>query len=525
MSAEKFVQLQRDVKHNQEDLQDFLRDLNAWETNVKKKDQELKHGDTSPGEKILPPVRNRKSDAKKKRKKKKDAAIKGPPIAPDAVPNSSSNAQTKKIRAYDYRDWDKFDVDAACAAVDSDDDESNRKVKGVEEEEEETDSEAEREEMEEQRKIMEANAEKEKGNTLFKKGKYEEALSCYSKGLDVDPNNALLTANRAMALLKLKRYEEAEGDCDTAIALDCTYVKAYARRGTARLELGKLEEAKKDFEQVLNIETENKQAKNEIKKIERLLKEREEERRRAEEPSNIVHAIDKPLHLRSTRPLKRMTVQEVGKGVAEEKQRERERLKMQKEEADSKSRPADNKKGSSIEESSGLPGKIQEVKSRTEENPSGQAQNNEQSESPREKTCSSIKGKPPMMSSTKPAVPNIPPSSFQLQADWKRLKGHPDVLFEYFKKIPPTRYPKLFQNSLDSTMLTQILSLLTESYVPSKTPIFSVLERLSAVKRFDMNVMFMSAKEKQVVRDLFSHLNSEEVDEQSCLQLKKKYGL
>ena len=54
-----------------------------------------------------------------------------------------------------------------------------------------------------------------------------------------------------------------------------------------------------DFEQVLNIETDNKQAKNEIKKIEGLLREREEERRRAEEPSNIVHAIDKPPYLRS----------------------------------------------------------------------------------------------------------------------------------------------------------------------------------------------------------------------------------
>ena len=54
-----------------------------------------------------------------------------------------------------------------------------------------------------------------------------------------------------------------------------------------------------DFQQVLIIETENKQAKNEIKKIDKLLKEKEEERRRAEEPSNIVHAVDKPPHLRS----------------------------------------------------------------------------------------------------------------------------------------------------------------------------------------------------------------------------------
>ena len=53
--------------------------------------------------------------------------------------------------------------DAACAAIDSDDESSNQKAGEEEEEEEyETDSDAEREEMEAQRKIMEANAEKEK---------------------------------------------------------------------------------------------------------------------------------------------------------------------------------------------------------------------------------------------------------------------------------------------------------------------------------------------------------------------------
>lgn len=47
--------------------------------------------------------------------------------------------------------------------MDSDDEESTRKTQAQEEDdEEETDSEAEREEMEAQRKIMEANAEKEK---------------------------------------------------------------------------------------------------------------------------------------------------------------------------------------------------------------------------------------------------------------------------------------------------------------------------------------------------------------------------
>ncbi|XP_041460502.1 RNA polymerase II-associated protein 3-like [Lytechinus variegatus] len=541
MSADKFLQLQKDVRHNQEDIQSFLRDLDSWETNIKKRDNELKQGTggdapASSKEKVIPPIRNRKVDTKKKRKKKQDIGNPTDSISKEATSaqtNGSSSTEGKKIRCYDYRTWDKFDVDAACAALDSDDEESARKAQEEDDEEEETDSEAEREEMETQRKIMEANAEKEKGNVFFKKGKYEEALACYSKGLNVDPDNALLSANRAMALLKLKRYEEAEKDCDLAISLDCTYVKAYARRGAARLELSKLEEAKKDFQQVLNIETENKQAKNEIKKIDKLLKEREEERRRAEEPSNVVHAVEKPPHLRSKRPLKRMTIQEVGKGVAEEKQREREKMKMEREKLKVKQGKGDSVPSDQRKQNGDLDRTddktIQEIKSRTDGSSDGKAM-----ESNCPKSSGSKQGKgdsprggggvSPRVASNKPTVPGVPSTSYQLQADWKRLQSHTDVLFEYFKKIPPASYPKLFQNSLETAMLNQILHLLTVSYIPSNTPIFETLERLTAVKRFDMNVMFMSQREKQVIQGLFSHLKSE-VDEQKHWQLAKKYGL
>ena len=40
------------------------------------------------------------------------------------------------------------------------------------------------------------------GNQLFKEGKYEEAIECYTRGIQLDSSNALLPANRAMALLK-----------------------------------------------------------------------------------------------------------------------------------------------------------------------------------------------------------------------------------------------------------------------------------------------------------------------------------
>lgn len=100
------------------------------------------------------------------------------------------------------------------------------------------------------------------------------------------------------------RYQEAEEDCTKAIFLDSTYSKAFARRATARVALGKTQEAKQgaaqniilqrqttavillilkqfwagsncvcwylsfpDFQEVLKLEPGNKQALNELQKL------------------------------------------------------------------------------------------------------------------------------------------------------------------------------------------------------------------------------------------------------------------
>ena len=49
MDPEKLMQMQRQMKRNNEDIQDFLKDMDSWETDIKKKDEDLKKkrsGDT-----------------------------------------------------------------------------------------------------------------------------------------------------------------------------------------------------------------------------------------------------------------------------------------------------------------------------------------------------------------------------------------------------------------------------------------------------------------------------------------------
>ena len=58
----------------------------------------------------------------------------------------------------------------------------------------------------------------------------------YSRSIFVNPHNAVVWANRAMAHLRLKQFDQAEADCSEAIRLDPTYVKAISRRAMTCVE-------------------------------------------------------------------------------------------------------------------------------------------------------------------------------------------------------------------------------------------------------------------------------------------------
>ncbi|TRY74699.1 hypothetical protein TCAL_06407 [Tigriopus californicus] len=106
--------------------------------------------------------------------------------------------------------------------------------------------------------------EKEKGNEYFKKGQFDLAIECYSRGIQAHPTNPMIIANRAMAYLKIQRFQDAEDDCTLAVALDPTYVKAFMRRGTARMSLNRVSEAVEDFQKVVEFEPKNRQAKSDL---------------------------------------------------------------------------------------------------------------------------------------------------------------------------------------------------------------------------------------------------------------------
>ncbi|KFQ44621.1 PREDICTED: RNA polymerase II-associated protein 3 [Nestor notabilis] len=663
MSApNKAIELQLQVKQNAEELQDFMRELESWEKDIKEVDSELRK-QSGVSEENLPPIRNKAFKKKKKSKSKVTSKI------------TTEENKKNKIKSYDYEAWGKLDVDKILEELDKEDSthdsispESDSEEDGIRidtekalaekekgnnyfkqgkfdeaikcytrgmhfdpynpvlptnrasafyrmkkfsvaesdcnlalaldknytkayarrgaarfalknlqgakedyekvleldannfeaknelkkigqalsskesSEHKEFDvvrpelTEEEKKRIEHQQLKQKAITEKDLGNGYFKEGKYEAAIDCYTRGIAADGTNALLPANRAMAYLKIEKYEEAENDCTQALLLDPSYSKAFARRGAARVALGKLKGAMQDFEAVLRLEPGNKQAINELTKIRNELAEKEQWTQeypavliKESEIKNIVKLSHNPSLLKSTKPLQRIDIEEIDDDTLESDLpstaslvkncknsvtvERTENLDQDDQLATMDIPKAKHLKIEEISDTSALQlrGNVKGISSMLDSFPlNGQRE---------EEIERSFKSASP--------VPAIPANSFQLESDFRKLKGCSENLYLYLKQIEPSLYSKLFQKSLDPDLFNQILKILHDFYIEKEEPslILEILQRLSELKRFDMAVMFMSGTEKKMTRVLFNHVNHMGLKDASVKELEKKYGI
>ncbi|KAJ3632088.1 hypothetical protein Zmor_022113 [Zophobas morio] len=120
--------------------------------------------------------------------------------------------------------------------------------------------------------FLEAEEFKKLGNDFYKEKKYEDAIDCYTKAIELDSNNAIYLANRAMAYLKTEAYGYALADSSKAIELDPHYLKGYYRRASANLALNKYKESLKDFQTITKLAPKNKVAKEKSKECEKIIR-------------------------------------------------------------------------------------------------------------------------------------------------------------------------------------------------------------------------------------------------------------
>jgi len=133
--------------------------------------------------------------------------------------------------------------------------------------------------MDGEEKLEQSKIFKAKGTDFFKQGKYDMANTKYNKIIefleheislkgDKEAERAsLLQAGRlnlAMCKIKVNDWMEARNLCDKVVEEDGKCIKGYFRRGEALVALNEHALAMTDFEKVLELDADNKAAKNKV---------------------------------------------------------------------------------------------------------------------------------------------------------------------------------------------------------------------------------------------------------------------
>ncbi|XP_066989271.1 RNA polymerase II-associated protein 3-like isoform X2 [Macrobrachium rosenbergii] len=517
------IRLQKEIKENSLEVQDFIADLRKWEKDVKEK-EECREGQGRNED--FPPVRCRKPDGStrnivtdnRKRKEEREPDMK----------------KKERISSYDYAAWDRFDVDKALESSSSDDD-KELSSETSESQTTETNSQSSYKTPSLSKKERAVKL-KDEGNKHYSDSRLEDAVAKYTQGMALDPTNPILPANRAMAYIKLEKYEAAEVDCSRCLKLDPSYIKAYLRRGTSRLKLGKIQRATEDFRKVLELEPWNKDAKKELENIEKqkdvsLNKEKSDQEKKSpqsgkkliaetsanttsqrvekgsretmasseppetkqkfgkklritevgyssdapsislSEGSGAVMPIVKPPHQRSQKPLQKIRVVDVPSPESLPK------------ELPSCSVP----KESRVEDiSNSVTSKVRAV---------------ENSVNSREQDVIAAKNaqnKLETQAVVPSSVPPVPRTSYQFSQDWQRISRHQSHAVEYVKAIQPSFFHNI---DLEMEVFVDFVSALRwNEFGPEDVVLY--LSALARSDGFGVNLMFLDDKQKKVFHEV-----------------------
>lgn len=315
------------------------------------------------------------------------------------------------------------------------------------------------EELQEQWKCQRALIEKEKGNQLFKEGKYDEAIESYGIGIECDPRNPMLYANRAMAFLRKNMLGVAEEDCSRALAWDDSYVKAYHRRGLAREGLGKLQLATEDFRKVLQLDPNNKEAAQRLQTLEQKVKTGDEEKSEALQQQESTKAGSKSGAKVEKGPVATVVqVEPIYKPKCESKKPLR-RVPIRDVPPIDSCIPRENA----------------------------------------DATSAVLRA---------PDVPAAAQSAFQFYVDWKKLARFPNLRYQYLKQLDPTRLPVLFRQWMETELFSEILAVLEEHFVRDDLDVSPILENVAKVGRFSTMVMFLGNEDRSRLRRLIDNIVS-----------------
>ncbi|KAJ8313729.1 hypothetical protein KUTeg_008290 [Tegillarca granosa] len=259
---------------DREERQEIQKELEGWHSDMKTTEEMLGHDDED--EDDLPPVRS--CNATLNMQGKQESTTIQPEVS------------NKRVKPRDYREWDKIDIDKELENIDKE--EERKPITKTSTKPADIQDYIDTKGMTDEEKELKANREKDKGNEAFRAGDHEEAI--------LEPDN----------------------------------IKALLRRGSAYKGKKEFNKAQIDFEKVLELEPNNKRAKDLLDELAKATKKAEKERKERKEKG------------------RRMVIEEV-EGDTEEEEEECQSIEVEQDKSALKSvngKSGDGKKDSNDED-------------------------------------------------------------------------------------------------------------------------------------------------------------------------------
>jgi len=95
---------------------------------------------------------------------------------------------------------------------------------------------------------------KDQGNKHLQAKEFEQAITCYTKAIELDPNDHVFYSNRSAAYLSLRNAEKALEDANSCVRVKSDWPKGYTRQGAAFHAMRRYDEAVKAYEAGLKID-------------------------------------------------------------------------------------------------------------------------------------------------------------------------------------------------------------------------------------------------------------------------------
>ncbi|KAL2917942.1 hypothetical protein HK105_202356 [Polyrhizophydium stewartii] len=523
------------VRRNAEEYRESVSDLLSWEKQMQKQDTAAKKAHARTGGMRMPPVRARGDIATAAAAEAASQATSAAAAAPAAKPGQP------KLKSWDYRAWDKFDVDKALEEIDY----GASEKPSTQPAEPSTFVNDEAVEEDEVNRIEEALVEKEKGNEYFKRKDFKKAVACYTKSFKLNPDDVTPVVNRALAYLKMKRWTEAESDCTHGLSMQPKNVKALWRRGIARRELGKLEEA-----MAAVLEPTNASVKEELNAVEKSIEAKNQASKPVPaKPAQSEPVAEKPEDAKPAAPRRRrLEIQEVGDpslyvppsvkadaALADQPSKSTAKIdngpksdaasqqpispapvSLKPEPAASADAEKEHPKAK-IEPAqvAALDAPAPPATPPSDAKPADPAAPNRQ-EPPKSAPTLTPKSAPasPSSRTTQQLVPGVPKTMYEFERDWKSLKNDNAGLYAYLRAIPAASLPRIFQRSLESHYVSKMLEIMSEFYIEndSRRVLCDAMIAMTRIERFSMATMFLSKSDKQAAANLVAHLAADGSD-------------